>query len=80
MDFTISLEDGVITNVESELMPENNDTSRGYQQRFAAAAPDEVEGKPIDDLNVGTIAGASGCSDGFNDALEKIRDQADGKN
>ncbi len=39
--------------------PANNYTSRGYQERFAAAAPDEVEGKPIDDLEVGSMAGAS---------------------
>lgn len=77
MDFTVSLEGGVVTDVESELMPENNDTSRGYQERFAAAVPDEVEGQPIADLEVGTIAGASGCADGFNDALDKIRDRAE---
>lgn len=76
MDFTVTLEDGLITDVKSELMPDNNDTSRGYQERFAAAVPDEVIGKSIDDLEVGVIAGASGCADGFNDALTKIREQA----
>ena len=77
MTFTVTLDDGVITDVEFELMPDNNDTSRGYQERFAAAAPDEVIGKSIADLEVGIIAGASGCADGFNDALTKIREQAD---
>ncbi|WP_129658338.1 hypothetical protein [Rothia halotolerans] len=76
MDFTISLEDGVITGVDSELMEENNDTSRGYQERFAAAVPDEVVGESIEDLEVGVIAGASGCADGFNDALARVRDEA----
>ncbi len=76
MDFTITLEGGVITNIESGLMPENNDTSRGYQEQFAAAVPDEVEGKPIADLEIDVIAGASGCADGFNNALDKIREQA----
>lgn len=80
MDFTVTLEDGAITDVESELMPDNNDTSRGYQERFAAAVPDEVEGQPIADLEVGNIAGASGCTDGFNDALDKIREQAETNN
>ena len=51
-------------------------TSRGYQERFAAAVPDEVIGKGLDDAEVGVIAGASGCADGFNDAIAKIRDQA----
>lgn len=76
MDFTMTLDDGAITDVESELMPDNNDTSRGYQERFAAALPDEVVGMSIADLEVGVIAGASGCADGFNDALDKIREQA----
>jgi hypothetical protein len=33
-------------------------------------------GKPIAGFGVGVIAGASGCADGFNDALDKIREQA----
>ena len=80
MDFTVTLEGGVITDVTSELMPDNNDSSRGYQERFAAAVPDEVEGASIDGLEVGVIAGASGCADGFNDALDKIRDEASANN
>lgn len=73
---TLTLTDDTISDVKVGLMPDNNDTSRGYQERFAAAVPDEVQGKSIDGLSVGKIAGASGCSDGFNDALNKIRDQA----
>jgi len=78
MTITLTLAGGTISDVEVEPMPENNDTSRGYQERFAAAMPDEVAGKSIDGLRVGKIAGASGCADGFNDALAKIREQAAG--
>ena len=80
MTITLTLDDDIITAVTVEPMPQNNDTSRGYQERFAAAAPDEVIGKSINDLQVGIIAGASGCADGFNDALTKIRDQASAGN
>jgi uncharacterized protein with FMN-binding domain len=76
MTITVTLADDTITDVTVEPMPDNNDTSRGYQERFAAAVPEEVIGKSIDDLEVGIIAGASGCADGFNDALAKIRDEA----
>ncbi|MGJ0183948.1 FMN-binding protein [Corynebacterium glyciniphilum] len=76
MDFTVTIEDDVITDVESELMEDNNDTSRGYQERFAAALPDEVVGESIDDVEVGVLAGASSCGDGFNDAVAQIRDEA----
>ena len=76
MTITITLDDDTISAVTVEPMPDNNDTSRGYQERFAAAVPDEVIGKSIDDLKVDKLAGASGCADGFNDALTKIREQA----
>jgi hypothetical protein len=76
MTFTVTLDDGVITDVESELMPDNNDTSRGYQERFAAALPDEVVGRSVDEVEVGVLAGSSSCGDGFNDALAQIRDEA----
>ncbi|MFK0100178.1 hypothetical protein [Streptomyces sp. NPDC091040] len=80
MTITLTLDDDAITDVTVKPMPKNNDTSRGYQERFAAAVPDEVVGKSIDDLKVGVIAGASGCADGFNDALAKIREQAETSN
>lgn len=73
---TMTLVDDLVSNVEVGLMADNNDTSRGYQERFGAAVPEEVEGKNVDGLKVGKIAGASGCADGFNDALAKIRQQA----
>lgn len=76
MTITITLADGTITATTVKPMPESDDTSRGYQEHFAAAVPDEVKGKNIDKLKVRVIAGASGCSEGFNDALNKIRQQA----
>ncbi|WP_139907381.1 hypothetical protein [Brevibacterium sediminis] len=77
MDFTVALDGGRITGVEAELMPDNKGTSRGYQERYAAAVSDEVVGqKRVADLEIRVLAGASGYSDGFNDALVAIRDQA----
>jgi uncharacterized protein with FMN-binding domain len=76
MTVTVTLDAETITEVAVEPMPDNNETSRGYQERFAAAVPDEVVGKSLDEAEVGVLAGASGCADGFNDAIAKIRDQA----
>lgn len=73
---TVTLDAETITDVTVEPMPDNNDTSRGYQERFAAAVPDEVVGRSLDEAEVGVLAGASGCADGFNDAIAKIREQA----
>lgn len=75
LDVTLTLGEGVVTAVTVKPQA-TNETSRGYQERFAAAVPDEVTGKSLDEANVGKLAGASTCPDGFNDALAKIQDQA----
>ena len=51
-------------------------TSLDYQERFADAVPDVVVGRPIDEVHVSRLAGSSGTPDGFNEAIEKIKDQA----
>jgi hypothetical protein len=38
--------------------------------------PQVVVGKPIDEVRVSRLAGSSGTPDGFNEAIEKIKDQA----
>lgn len=75
LDVTLTLENNVVTAVTVEPQAEN-ETSLGYQERFAAAVPDEVIGKSLDEAEVGKLAGASTCPDGFNDALGQIREQA----
>jgi len=66
---------GMIARVEVGA-PAKDPTSLGYQKRFAAAVPAVVVGRPIDQVKVGKLAGASGCPDGFNAAIAKIRTQA----
>jgi uncharacterized protein with FMN-binding domain len=46
------------------------------QRAFAAAVPDVVVGRRIDQVKVGKLAGSSGTPKGFNAALRQIRDQA----
>ncbi|MGJ0183933.1 hypothetical protein [Corynebacterium glyciniphilum] len=72
---TVTLEDSIITEVVVEPCAED-ETIRGYQERFAGAVPDEVIGRSLDEADVGVLAGATVCADGFNDALTQIRDQA----
>ncbi|MFB4426326.1 hypothetical protein C5F59_035255 [Streptomyces sp. QL37] len=72
---SLTLDDGVITDVDVD--PHATDeTSLDYQERFAAAVPELVEGKRIDEVRLERVAGSSGTPDGFNDALTKIRDEA----
>ncbi len=53
-----------------------NTTSLDLQRRFAAAIPAVVVGKPIDEVNVDRLAGSSGTPDGFNTAIQRIKEQA----
>lgn len=50
--------------------------SFNLQKRFAEAAPDEVNGKSIDEVHLDKLAGSSQTTKGFNDALEKIKTKA----
>jgi uncharacterized protein with FMN-binding domain len=74
-DVTITLEDDTVTAVEITT-PAEDETSLGHQQRFAEALPPAVIGEDIDTLEVDRLAGASGCSEGFMNALAEIRDAA----
>lgn len=72
---SLTLDDGTISQVDVEPHA-TNQTSLGYQERFAEAVPDLVEGKSIDTVQLDRVAGSSGTPDGFNDALEKIKGEA----
>jgi uncharacterized protein with FMN-binding domain len=72
---TVTLRSGLIVTVEVEphaTVPR----SLEFQRRFAAAVPKVVIGKPIDQVQVGKLAGSSGTPRGFNDAIQKIKQQA----
>ncbi|WP_199194113.1 hypothetical protein [Pleurocapsa sp. CCALA 161] len=72
---TATLSDNAITAIE--VTPHATDpTSLDYQERFAEAVPAEVVGRPIDELRVGRLAGSSGTPDGFNAAIQRIKEQS----
>ncbi|AEM84060.1 hypothetical protein [Streptomyces violaceusniger] len=72
---SVTLDDGAITAVT--VTPHaTNATSRDYQERFADAVPKLVVGKRIDEVNLDRVAGSSGTPDGFNAAIERIKDEA----
>lgn len=72
---TLTLADGVVTDVEVTGDPQAPETER-YQGEFIDGIADEVVGKPIDELNVSRVAGSSLTSGGFNDAVAAIKEQA----
>jgi thiamine biosynthesis lipoprotein ApbE len=74
--WTVAADAATADGLATALFVSDPAVSRGYQERFAAAVPAVVIGKSLDDVEVGKLADASGCPDGFNDALAKIREQA----
>jgi len=72
---TLTLADGVVTDVEVTGDPQAPETEQ-YQGQFIDGIADEVDGKALDDLNVSRVAGSSLTSGGFNDAVESIKEQA----
>ncbi|MHA7238333.1 FMN-binding protein [Arthrobacter sp. TMS1-12-1] len=72
---TLTVEADVVTAVEVEPMPTNPTTTQ-YQGRFAGGISDVVVGKKLDELSVDKVAGSSLTSGGFNDALGKIKSEA----
>lgn len=72
---TLTLSNGVITDAEVEVMA-TRPISKAMQEDFAANYKTSVVGKNISDLQLGKISGSSLSPQGFNDALEKIKQQA----
>ena len=74
-DVTLTVDDGAVTDVQITI-PAEDQTSIAYQQRFARALPDAIIGLPLNEIAIDRLAGASGCSEGFMNALEEIREAA----
>lgn len=74
-DVTLTIGAGVVTEV-AITTPAEDPTSLQHQQVFADALPGEIVGQQIDDIALDRLAGASGCSEGFMNALAEIKTQA----
>lgn len=72
---SVTLEDDIVTGVTVKPMAENPNSVR-YQTAFAGNVAEVVVGVDIDDLAVDKVAGSSLTSDGFNAAIEQIKDDA----
>ena len=74
VDVTITISDGKVSDVEVE--PGASGTSLQYQQKFISGIADEVVGKSLDEISVSKVSGSSLTSQGFNQALDQIKADA----
>lgn len=72
----VRLDDDAITSVEVTPNTPTIRMSFNLQKKFAAAVGEVVEGKAIDDVHLDKLAGSSKTTQGFNDALAKIKAEA----
>lgn len=72
---TVTLADGVVTDsiVKADA---NEDDSKEYQDMFKSDYKQFVTGKKITDIKLSKVSGSSLTSEGFNAALEKIKNEA----
>lgn len=75
IEVTVVLANNVVTSVTATTDAGSRE-SQEYDDRFLASYESEVVGKSVDDVQLSRVAGASLTSNGFNNALDEIRQQA----
>lgn len=72
---TLTVKNNTVT--DSQIVnSESNYTSAQFQENFASEYKSYVVGKKLTDINLSYVAGASDTTNGFDDALNQIRQQA----
>ena len=73
---TVTLQNGVITDT-SAVSKANDSEAKQFQSKFIGAYKDLVVGKNIDDVQLSRVSGSSLTSEGFNNAIEQIKADAE---
>jgi len=71
----LALSGGTVSSVNITQHPSNPNT-RKFQGEFAGGIAAQIVGKKLDELTVSKVAGSSLTSGGFNQAVEKIKSEA----
>ena len=75
IDVSLSISNGNVSNVEVTPHP-FTPISKKHMTAFAQAIPGKIVGKPLKDLHISVVAGASWTSDAFNKALDVARKES----
>ena len=71
----VTLKSGKVTET-SATQGATDDEAEEYQAKFIAGYKGQVVGKDIDSLSLSRVSGSSLTSQGFNDAIEQVKNQA----
>ena len=72
---TLTLAGGAVSDVQITQHPSNPNT-RKFQGEFAGGIKSQIVGKRLDEIKVSKVAGSSLTSGGFNQAVDKIKSDA----
>lgn len=75
IDVNLSVASGNVSSVEITPHP-FTPISKKHMSAFSEAIPGKIVGKPLKDLHISVVAGASWTSDAFNKALDVARQEA----
>lgn len=75
LDLSLTVKDGVVTGSTVTQVANNRD-SANYQTKFREGYKPFVIGKPLSEISLSRVSGSSLTSQGFNEALEDIKSQA----
>lgn len=75
LSVTLTVADDVVTQVAVSGDPQAPET-RNFQGQFIVGIADVVVGRPLEGLDVDRVAGSSLTSEGFDEAVGKIREEA----
>ena len=75
IDVSVTLNDGIIANTSLTTNATSGEAEE-YQSQFAAGYKERVIGKNIDEVSLDRVAGSSLTPNGFNNALQQIKDDA----
>jgi uncharacterized protein with FMN-binding domain len=75
MGVTVVIKNGKVSDSSLKLDP-SGPTAHEYQSQFEAGYKSQVTGRSLDEINLSRVSGSSLTSQGFNAALEQIKQQA----
>lgn len=75
LKITLTVADSVVT-AASAVSDANDPTAQTYQDSFISGYKSQVVGKKLNAIQISNIAGSSLTTQGFNDALKQIENQA----
>ncbi|HSD55626.1 MAG TPA: FMN-binding protein [Candidatus Saccharimonadales bacterium] len=75
IEVSVTISNGRVTST-SATEKASDSQSQSFQEDFISGYKSQVVGKSLDSIDLSRVSGSSLTSQGFNDAIEQIKDQA----